>query len=183
MHLEKRFQWGYFMLSTLFLSVLGAGFHFLNDWTANSVWTVWFAPVNESIWEHLKLLFFPGLLLIILDILFSAKITAYPQRIFASQVCGIFAGMLFITAAYYTVYGITGRNFDWLNITLFVTGCVLSQFLTLRDLQRNLAALAIMRWTALLTVLLFLYLFVRFTHFPPQLPFFMDMQTGIYGIH
>ena len=43
----------------LFLSVMGTLLHFLFDWSGGSWAAALIAPVNESVWEHLKLLVFP----------------------------------------------------------------------------------------------------------------------------
>ena len=42
--------------------VLGSLCHFLYDWSGGLSLAALFCPVNESVWEHLKLLYFPFLL-------------------------------------------------------------------------------------------------------------------------
>ena len=37
----------------------GTILHFLSDWTGGSIFTSPFSGVNESTWEHMKLLFWP----------------------------------------------------------------------------------------------------------------------------
>ena len=44
--------------------VLGCLNHFIYEWTGESPISALFCPVNESVWEHLKLLFFPYLFVI-----------------------------------------------------------------------------------------------------------------------
>ena len=39
--------------------LLGSVFHFLYDFSEQNPFTALFTPINESVWEHLKLLFFP----------------------------------------------------------------------------------------------------------------------------
>ena len=48
-------QFAGFSLSSLFGTIL----HFLYDWTDKSLLIAPFSGVNESTWEHMKLLFFP----------------------------------------------------------------------------------------------------------------------------
>ena len=43
----------------LAVAILGSLNHFLYDWTGGSSLAALFCPINESPWEHLKLLFFP----------------------------------------------------------------------------------------------------------------------------
>ena len=46
----------------LFTAVLGTFLHFLFDLTGESLVAGLFSAVNESIWEHIKLLFYPMVL-------------------------------------------------------------------------------------------------------------------------
>ncbi|MBE7055804.1 MAG: hypothetical protein E7392_06810, partial [Ruminococcaceae bacterium] len=46
----------------IFTGIAGVILHFLFDWTGGSVLVAPFSAVNESIFEHMKLLFFPMLL-------------------------------------------------------------------------------------------------------------------------
>ena len=41
------------------VSIAGTLMHFIYEWSGNNKIVALFAPVNESPWEHLKLLFFP----------------------------------------------------------------------------------------------------------------------------
>ena len=45
-----------------FATLGGTILHFLYDWTGGSILVAPFSGVNESTWEHMKLLFFPMLL-------------------------------------------------------------------------------------------------------------------------
>lgn len=50
------------IIGILFVLVTGTLSHFLYDWSGRLPVVGLFAPVNESVWEHMKLLFFPMLL-------------------------------------------------------------------------------------------------------------------------
>jgi len=55
----------YYSKRSLILGFLAAAaggvlLHFLYDWFPNGL-TLWFAPVKESLWEHVKILFWPYL--------------------------------------------------------------------------------------------------------------------------
>ena len=47
------------MTGFIFTGVVGTLLHFFFDWTGKNVIVALFSAVNESIWEHLKLLFYP----------------------------------------------------------------------------------------------------------------------------
>ena len=66
---KKLFQKDIFQqdkLSILTVIILGILSHFLYEFSGKRVIFALFCPVNESVWEHLKLLFFPFLLITIL---------------------------------------------------------------------------------------------------------------------
>lgn len=176
---DRRFRIGYFMASAAFLILLGTLCHFVNEWDGNYFLTTWFAPVNESIWEHLKLLFFPGLLLMGLTFWLAKR---HRRGYCTAQGLGILAGLLWITAAYYTYHGITGKEWMWMDILIFVLGCLLSQWITLicwnpEKMQNTTGKVMVWVLLGVLTAM-----FICFTYAPPKLPFFVDPQTGQYGI-
>src|SRR6056297_1692189 len=49
------------MAGAVFIILVGSTLHFVFDWTGGWRPAALFAAVNESIWEHLKLAFWPGL--------------------------------------------------------------------------------------------------------------------------
>ena len=49
------------IIGFLTVCALSGVFHFIYDWSGKQAWIGFFCPVNESTWEHLKLLFFPVL--------------------------------------------------------------------------------------------------------------------------
>ena len=68
-----------FLSRFLFISVLGVLLHFTYEWSGDNPIVALFSAVNESTWEHLKLLFFPMLLLTIIE-LFSGCFSCFMYR-------------------------------------------------------------------------------------------------------
>lgn len=56
-----------FIIGAIITSILGVISHFLYEWSGENKFVALFCAVNESTWEHLKLLFFPFLLWIIIS--------------------------------------------------------------------------------------------------------------------
>ena len=50
----------YYIIGYLFTAAAGTLFHFVYDWTGQGAVAALFFPVNESTWEHMKLVFFPA---------------------------------------------------------------------------------------------------------------------------
>ena len=72
----------------IFISVLGVLLHFTYEWSGDNAVVGLFSAVNESTWEHLKLLFFPFLLLTILEVLLRGNMLPeqfLPARVLVSS--------------------------------------------------------------------------------------------------
>ena len=93
--------------SFLITVILGTLFHFAFAYSGYSTLVGAFAPVNESIWEHLKLLLFPTVLLSIPECLFYKNESS---RFITSKIISLIIGLIFIVSAYYTYTGATGNE-------------------------------------------------------------------------
>lgn len=61
---DKKFYKRYVITGVLFVGILGTLFHFVYDWCGQARLIGLFVSVNESTWEHMKLLFIPMLIYI-----------------------------------------------------------------------------------------------------------------------
>lgn len=71
--LKKNYILIFEIISTIFVMISGVLLHFTFGWSNNNVLIGTFSPVNESIWEHLKLLFFPMLITTIMGYFYEGK--------------------------------------------------------------------------------------------------------------
>ena len=69
----KRFQ----ILSVIFVWIVGTLLHFTHDWFPNSVVYTVISAVNESTWEHLKLVFFPMLFMTAIGYFYNKDINNF----------------------------------------------------------------------------------------------------------
>lgn len=149
-----------YMLSA---ALLGSVFHFLYDFSGENPFAALISPVNESVWEHLKLLFFPILLLTAIEFLIRHP---NPCALFGARLAGITAGMTMIVVLYYLYTFVLGRNFLAADILLFLTGVCFSYVISghlFRKFRQADPMLVFLGW--LLAVLLFF----SFTCFPPDI--------------
>ena len=81
------------LLGFVFCCILGTLSHFFYDWSEQNIIVGMFCPVNESVWEHLKLIYTPYFLWAIAEyfILGEKKI-----NLFFSKFTGAISGMLTI---------------------------------------------------------------------------------------
>ena len=88
------------IIGFLTVCALSGVFHFIYDWSGKQAWIGFFCPVNESTWEHLKLLFFPVLIFSAIEYIWIRKAS---KNFIAARVTGTVLGMFTIIAVY--VYG------------------------------------------------------------------------------
>ncbi|MCI8570199.1 MAG: hypothetical protein HFI43_02155 [Lachnospiraceae bacterium] len=158
-----------FFKGTVFVLILGTLSHFLYKWTGASHIIGFFAPVSESVWEHMKLLFFPMLLYTF--IIFWKYRNAYPCLL--SSLClGILLGTLLIPALFYFYTALLGHNVFILDIAVFVLSTVAAFFaaykLTVICLPKPC------RYLLYLSIGIFFLCFVLFTYHPPDAALFAD---------
>ena len=164
------------IVSTIFIMILGTLLHFTYEWSNNNVLVGTFSAINESTWEHLKLIFFPMLITLVIGYIYIGKnIPNY----FCAKVLGIIVAILFTIIFFYTYTGIIGTNFAIIDISSFFIAAVLGQYAAYQKIQSKTSCNNLIA----IIILLVLYLcFLIFTFFPPHIALFRDHITGIFGI-
>ncbi|MBQ9729790.1 MAG: hypothetical protein IJV80_03160 [Clostridia bacterium] len=150
-----------------FTAALGTLFHFLYLWTDWLVFTP-VCAVNESTWEHMKILFFPAFFFAIFQsFFFRADYPAF-WRVKAK---GILRATLLIPVLFYVYNGAFGPSPAWYNVlTFFVAagyGFIYEWFALKRDPEKR--GFPVLSIVFLCLVAIF---FVVFTYLPPTLPLF-----------
>ena len=144
-------------LGILWTLVLGTLSHFFYQWSHENILIGLFSPVNESVWEHLKLLFFPALTYMFIEQKAMGK--AMPG-LFGKNLLGLFAGLLVMPLLFYGYTAFSGKSILWVDIGIFCV-CVLLTFLLpykLRNRQISKEAEGAVR--KILWILLAAFLFV-----------------------
>jgi len=156
-----------YALAFLLTALAGTALHFAYDWCPSPLVGL-FAPVNESVWEHLKLLFWP----------FLAAGFVLNRKEDAAQAAwsGTLAGLLFMPAfllgVYYTLESGFAFTAGWLNISLYVLSLALGFFLAAK-----LSKTGALSWLCgVFVILAGLYgaALILFTMAPPALPIFLS---------
>ena len=161
-----------------FVSIVGTLWHFIYQWTGDNRLVALVCPVNESPWEHLKLLWFPFLLWCLINL----RSTKGQSGAWARHCVGALTGIGVITALFFTYKGIIGGDIMALDIISFILG-VGNAFWIDAVLTRNGKLQGKSAQTAGVFILLAVSaLFMLFTFYPPKIPWFLDEQSGIYGI-
>ena len=163
----------------LFVGVLGALLHFVYEWSGGSVLAACFSAVNESTWEHMKLLFAPLFLFSVVQVCLLGR--NYPN-LPAVRALSALTGVILIPVLFYTYTGILGRSVDWANIAIFYLADLAALALDFRLLSRGKFSSRWMQLLGLAALWGLAFLFVWCTFRPPSLPLWRDPVTGVYGI-
>ena len=158
-------------------SLLGTLLHFSYEWLNEAPWIAPFSGVNESTWEHMKLLFWPMLFYALFESLFFRSY----ENFWCIKLRGTLLGLVLIPVLFYTYNGAIGKSPDWLNIAIFFVSAAAAYLLETRLSRKETLRCAAPR-LALTLLLTIGALFVLFTFRPPEIGLFKDPLTGGFGI-
>lgn len=168
---------------TVVIFFLGALFHFLYDATGKSPFAAIFFPVNESIFEHLKLVLYPSILFWIISFfILSRNHKIHFSKWIISMTFSIITSMIYIVCYYYVSHYAFDISISILDILSLLAGSFLGQLLACH-LNNKLPVTKTWHIFCIIFILLICIFFANFTFYTPHLPIFMDPPTGTYGIN
>jgi hypothetical protein len=161
----------------MFIVFLGTALHFTYALSGNNPFVGSFSAVNESVWEHLKLPFWPSLLWVLIEM--------YPLRktvgnFFAAKATGIVMMVFLIPVVFYSYTAFT-EEFLAVDIATFMIAVIIGQIVSFKLFNQGKKSKAT-EIVAIIVFALLAMLFITFTFYPPHLPIFRDSNTGGYGI-
>ena len=157
----------------VFTGILGTLLHFAYTWSNQSVFFAPFSAINESIWEHMKLLFFPMFVFALIERFFHRNEF---ENFWCVKLVGITLGILLIPILYYSYTGMFGIQKDWINISIFFLANAVAYLLETWLLKRRLPACTY-PLLALFLLCVIAFVFVVFTFVPPNIPLFIPPNT------
>lgn len=159
----------YIIKGIIFVSITGTLLHFVYNWSGNNTLAGIFAPVNESIWEHTKLLFFPMTLYSV----YAKRKTAnkYPC-IDTGMIIASIIGIILIITLYYTYTGIIGKHLFLADISIFYISVLTAFFATYKAAIVCFGKKHPIIWKIAQIAIICLYIVYTFN--PPGIPLFAD---------
>lgn len=152
------------------ISLLGTLGHFLYSWTGENYFIGLFFPVNESTFEHLKLLFFPALLFFTVEYFFTEE---RPANYICASVISVLCGMTSIVTLFYTYKGILGYSIDAINIAIYYISVALTLGKRRKIINEEKFCLNAINKFFLGIVFLITLLFIFWSYNPPTLGIFI----------
>ena len=165
------------IINVVIFFLLSFLWHFMYDWLPCFFTSIFFL-VNESIWEHLKIIFgviiFGSLISLILMNKFKIKHNNFYVEIIIKAIIGV----IFYLLLFIPLYKLIGENM-FISISLMFITYVFVEFLGYKIL--NLDELNINIMPVILIVLCYI-LFGLLTYFPRHNYLFFDEVKLVYGI-
>jgi len=167
-------------IGTLFIVLIGSILHFLFKWSGYFYPLGPIAAVNESVWEHLKLGFWPVIFFAPIEFIFL-KDKLQESNFITARMIAANTIPISIVVIFYSYTAIIGTNLLIFDILTFIIAVVIGQIasyklMVLKQLPKY------SRFISLILLVILAIIFVVFTFFPPTLPIFRDSLTGSYGI-
>jgi len=168
----------YEIIGTIFIIFLGSALHFTYEISGKLPFVGAFSAVNESVWEHLKLAFFPSLVWMLIECLPLKK---QANNFFTAKMVGTYLMVIIIPIVFYSYTAFSGESIFAIDISTFMIAVIIGQILsykllTHQQLNQNLNKIAVA------AIIVLALAFITFTFYPPNIEIFRDTGTGKYGI-
>jgi hypothetical protein len=154
------------ILNSIFIMIVGTILHFTFEWSNGNSVVGCFSAINESTWEHLKLIFFPKLLTTIVGYFYTKSEN---KNYLCAKTQGILVAISFIIVFFYTYTGIIGTNFAILDISSFFVAVILGEYVTYKKIMSNSSC---NNFISIIILLILCLCFIIFTFYPPHIALF-----------
>ncbi len=158
----------YLIKGTIFVLITGVLSHFVYQWSGNMRLIGLFFPINESVWEHMKLCFFP---MLTASFYLNRKLSSDYPCITSSLLFGVLLSTYLIPVLFYTYSGILGNHIAFLDISTFFVSVILS-FIVVYKLTISCRVASCTQFFKLLIFITAICFFL-FTYRPPGLGIFV----------
>lgn len=178
-NIEKRLKkWFIIFVPILFLSA--ALFHVIYDLSGQNIVVGLFSAVNESIWEHCKLVIFPPILLWSLFYIINKKpLSINRNKWFTSALAAVITMIITIPLLFYFYTQALGVEYLWVDIFISFLSVLFGQLIGLHIYKHTKG---IDCRIAILILVMIIIVFALLTLYPPKRPIFRDSVTGKYGV-
>lgn len=167
--------------SSIVIFLLCTLFHFLYKWSGyNSIVGI-IAPTNESIFQHVKMIFLPIILYYLISyLIFKDKIYIDENKWAIYPLITFLVTSLIVTLLYYTLnYGFNIKSMFLDILSLFI-GLVSSSILCIK-LEISSINFQIPYYISLIVLIVIFGLLVYFNYYPLEINFFFDKENNTYN--
>lgn len=158
--------------------LLAFPFHFVYQYIKFPLFAIYF-PVNESVFEHTKLIFTPLIITYLIYILIYHR-NINKTQFLSELLISILAGVTSMLTLYYTFKLIVRKEVMFLSILSLFLATIISQLISIYMHKRNIRFSKEISIFSLITIT---FLYIIFTTNPPNLEFFYDSYNNVLGLY
>lgn len=174
---DKKSIFWYELVGMVVIILLGSMLHFTFEWSSNNPIVGMFSAVNESVWEHLKIAFWPSLLYLIFEYRYLNKRV---NNFFFAKIIGVCSIILIIPVIFYSYTVFFEENLV-IDIGSFIFAIIVGQIISYKLFMFKKVSNSL-ELISLIALFILALAFVVFTFYPPQIQLFQDPVTGGYGL-
>ncbi len=180
MNRKLRTEERWILLSIPLLFIVGSLFHFLYDMSGHNSVVGLFSAVNESVWEHTKMVVLPPVLFWVIFYLCKGKqLSIDKNKWFTAAFAAVLTMIITIPTIFYFYTEAFGVEVLWVDILILLISNIIGQIIGLHIYRYSKG----IKWyVAIKFICLIIILYGIFTFYPPHIPIFKDGPTGTYGI-
>ena len=156
------------IFSIIFTFILGTLLHFTYNFFNQNPFVAIFSAINESVWEHLKLIYFPMLITTLLGLIYFKNTI---PNFLCSKTQGIVTSMAFTIVFFYTYTGILGKNIALIDISSFFISVILGELIAYIFIVNNIKC---NKKIATIILIIIAISFIIFTFSQPKIGLFQD---------
>lgn len=153
----------------VFIITVGIFLHFAYDLSGQNMIVGYFSAVNESVWEHLKLIYWPAALFMIAEYIAYGR---YEPDFFAVKMCAVCCALAFIVIFFFTYSGVLGFTLLGVDIASFFVAAILCQYISYRLFMSDTSGDSADNLRGFVVLLLLASCFILWTQSPPSLGLF-----------
>ena len=167
------------IISTIGIIILCFLFHFLYEWIPSTLTSIFF-PVNESIWEHMKLFITPICFYGIIDYIILTKTKVPFNNFFLNLLISSISSIIIYLMIFLPVYNLIGESMRF-SITLMIIVIIISQIISYYILKMDY-----IKYSNIISLILIIATYILFgylTYNPIHNYSCLDKHKNIYGIN
>ncbi len=164
--------WGF-----IFISIVGTILHFAYDWSNHDKYISLLSSVNESIWEHMKLVVFPSLIWLLIEVPFIGN----NPNFLTAKCISLIVMVLVIPTLFYLFKYIFKKNILIVDILIFYVAVGLGQYLSYLFLGINDLPYIFNYFSVLIMIGIYGYFLIA-TIIPGKGEIYVDPNTKKKGI-
>ena len=173
----------YMIYGTIAINLLATLNHFLYELSGDNTIVGIFMPINESVWEHLKLAFYPTLVWWVLGyFLYRNKLNIHKGKYISAMIISLMISPVIVVNFYYTYTGALGIQSMILDIFSLLLGVFVAQSVAVNYYEKCEYSTIVFLVLVIIGVM-YAALLTYVTFYPPNLPIFIDSTNGLRGIY